>query len=76
MGVDVVGEGARGSSPEMWEELVLGIEGDDREGEFLEDRSGRGRRGDDGDGSFDNSGREVLNWDVRERDTVDDFLEL
>ena len=40
--VDVVGEGAGRGSPEVWEELVLGIEGDDREGELLKDRSGRG----------------------------------
>ena len=41
--VDVVGEGAGRSGPEVWEELVLGVERDDREGEFLKNRSGRGR---------------------------------
>ena len=76
MGVDVVGKGAGRGGPEMREELVLSVEGDDGEGEFLEDRSRRGGRGDDGDGSFDNSGREVLDWDVRKRDAVNDFLKL
>ena len=74
--VDVVGEGAGRGGPEVWEELVFSVEGDDREGELLKDRSRRGRRGDDGDGGFDNGGREVLNRDVREWDTLNDFLEL
>ena len=74
--VDVVGEGARRSGPKVREELVLSVEGDDREGEFLEDRSGWGGQRNDGDGGFDNGRREVLNWDVRERDTVNDFFEL
>ena len=76
MGVDVVGEGARRGSPEMREELVLGVKRDDGEGELLEDGSRRGGRGDDGDGGFNDSGREVFNWDVCERDTVDNFFEL
>ena len=74
--VDVVGEGAGRGGPEVWEELVLGVEGDDRKGEFLEDGSGRSGRGDDGDGGFDNGGREVLDGDVREWNAVNDFLEL
>ena len=74
--VDVVGEGARRGNPEVGEELVLGVEGDDREGELLEDWSGRGRRGDDGNRGFDNSRREVLDGDVRKWDTINDFLEL
>ena len=74
--VDVVGEGTRRGDPEVREELVLGVEGDDRKGEFLEDGGGWGGRRNDSDGGFDNGGREVLNWDIRKRDTVDDFLEL
>ena len=76
MGVDVVSEGAGRGGPEVGEELVFGVEGDDGEGEFLKNRSGRGGRGDDGNGGLDNGGREVLNWDVHEWDTVDDFLKL
>ena len=76
VGVNVVGEGTRRGGPEVWEELVLGVEGDDGKGELLEDGSGWGGRGDDGDGGFDNGGWEVLDGDVSERDTVDDFLEL
>ena len=76
MGVDVVGEGARRGDPEMWEELVFSVEGDDRKGELLEDGSRWGGRGNDGDGGFNDSGREVFNWDVRKRDTVDNFFEL
>ena len=74
--VDVVGEGAGRGGPEMGEKLVFGVEGDDGERKFLEDRSGRGWRRYDGDGGLDNSGWEVLDWDVREGDAVDDFLEL
>ena len=76
MWVDVVGEGAGRGGPEVGEEFVLSVERDDGEGEFLEDRSGRGRRGDDGDRGFDNGGREILNRDVRKWDAVNDFLEL
>ena len=43
MGVDVVGKGAGRGGPKMREELMLCIEGDNREVEFLEDRSGQGR---------------------------------
>ena len=74
--VDVVSERARRGGPKVWEEFVLGVEGDDRKGEFLEDGSGQGGRGDDGDGCFDDSRWEVLYWDVRKWDTIDDFLEL
>ena len=76
MGVDVVGKGAGRGGPEMREELVLGVEGDDGEGEFLVDRSRRGGRGDDGDRGFDNGGREILDWDIREWDAVNDFFKL
>ena len=74
--VDVVSEGTGRGGPKMWEELVLGVEWDDREGELLEDRSGRGRRRDDGDGGFDDSGREILDWDIREWDAVNNLFEL
>ena len=43
MGVNIIGKGAGRGSPKVREELVLSIEGDDREGEFLKNRSGRGR---------------------------------
>ena len=76
VGVDVVGEGTGRGGPEVGEELVLGVERDDREREFLKDRSGRGGRGDDGNRGFDNGGREILDWDIREWDAVNDFLEL
>ena len=76
MGVDVVGEGARRGGPEVGEELVFGVERDDREGEFLRDRSGRGGRGDDGDGGFNDGGREVFDGDVREWDAVNNFFKL
>ena len=76
VGVDVVGEGARRGGPEMWEELVLGVEGDDGKGELLEDGGRWGGRGDDGDGCFNDGGWEVLNRDIREWDAVDNFLEL
>ena len=76
MGVDVVGEGARRGGPKMGEELVLGVERDDGKGEFLRDRSGRGGRGYDGDGCFNDCRREVFNGDVREWDAFDDFFEL
>ena len=76
MGVNIVGEGTGRGSPEMREEFVLGIERDNREGELLEDRSGQGRRGDDSNRGFNDSRQEVLNWDICEWDTVDDFLKL
>ena len=76
MRVDVIGKGAGRGGPEVWEELVFGVEGNDGKGELLEDRSGWGRRGDNGDGGFNNGGRETFNRDVREGDTVDNFLEL
>ena len=76
MGVNVVGEGTGRGGPEVWEELVLSVEGDDGKGELLEDGSGWGGRGDDSDGGLDNGGREVLDGDVSEGDAVDDFLEL
>ena len=76
VGVDVVGEGAGRGGPEVGEELVLGVERDDRKGEFLEDGSGWGGRGDDGDGGFNDGGGKVLDGDVCEWDTINDFLEL
>ena len=76
VGVDVVGEGAGGSGPEVGKELVLSVERDDRKWEFRKDRGGRGGRGNDSDGGFDNGGREILDWDVREWNAVNDFLEL
>ena len=74
--VNVVGEGARRGNPKVGEELVLGVERDNREGEFLKNRSGWGGRRDDGNGGFNNGRREILDWDIHERDTVDNFLEL
>ena len=76
VGMDVVGEGTGRCGPKMREKLVLSVEGDNREGKFLKDRSGRSRRGDGGDGGFDDGGREILNWDIRKWDAVDDFLKL
>ena len=76
VGVDIVGKGAGRCSPKVRKELVLSIEGDDREGELLEDGSGRGGRGNSGDRDFDNRGWEILNGDVCEWDAVNDFLEL
>ena len=43
MRVDIVGKGARRGGPEVREELALGEERDNREGEFLKNRSGWGR---------------------------------
>ena len=76
MEVNVIGKGTGRSGPEMGKELVFSVEGDNREGEFLKDRSGWGGRGDDSDGGFDNRRREVLNGNLREWDTVDNFFEL
>ena len=42
MRMDVVGEGAGRGGPEVGEELILGVAGNDREGEFRKDRSGWG----------------------------------
>ena len=76
MGVDVVGEGTGGSGPEVREELVLGIKRDDREGELLEDRGGQGGRGDNSDKGFNDGRWEILDWDIREWDAVNNFLKL
>ena len=76
VGVDVVGEGAGRCSPEVREEFVLSVEGDDREGEFLKDGSRWGRRGNNGNGGFNDGRGKVFYWDVREQDAVDNFLEL
>ena len=76
MRVDVVGEGAGRGGPEVGEEFVFCVKGDDGEGEFLRDRSRRGGRGDDSDGCFDDGRWEILNWDVHKWDTLDDFLKL
>ena len=76
VGVDVVGKGAGRGGPEVGEELVFGVERDNREGEFLKGRSRRGGRGNDCDGGFDDGGREILNRDIREWNAVNDFLKL
>ena len=76
MRVDVVGKSARRGGPEVGEELVLGVERDDREGEFLKSRGGWGGRGDDGDGCFNDGRREVFDRDVREWNALDNFFEL
>ena len=76
MRVDVVGEGIGRGGPEVGEEFVFGVEGDDGEREFLKGGGRWGRRGDDGDRCLDDGGREVLNRDIREWDAVNDFLEL
>ena len=76
MGVDVVGKGTGRGGPEMREELVLGVERDNREGEFLEHRSGWGGRRDDGDRGFNDGGGKILNRDIREWDAADDFFKL
>ena len=76
VGMDVVGEGAGRGGPEVGEELVFGVAGDDREGEFRKDRSRWGGRGNDGDRGFDYGGREIFNRDVRKGDSVDNFFEL
>ena len=76
MWVNVVGEGTGRGGPEVWEELVFGVEGDGGKGKLWEDGGGWGGRGDDGDGCFYDGRGEVLNWDVRKWDTFDDFLEL
>ena len=74
--MNIVSKGAGRGGPKVREELVLSVEGDNREGEFLKNRSGWGRRRDNGDGGFDNCRWEVLNWDIHEQDTIDDFLKL
>ena len=76
VGVDVVSKGATWGGPEVREELVLGVERDDRKREFLKDRSEQGRRWDNSDGGLDNSGQEVFYRDVHEQDTVNNFLKL
>jgi hypothetical protein len=58
---------------EMGEELGFRGNGEWKVGE---DRSGRGRGGDDGDGSFNNGRREILEGDVGKGNSFDDFLEL
>ena len=74
--VDVVGEGTGRCGPKVREEVMLGVTGNDREGELLEDRSGRGGRGNNGDGGLDDGGWEILNRDICEWDAVNDFLKL
>jgi hypothetical protein len=65
--------GAGQGSKEMGEEF--GFWGDGKR-EVGEDRSGRGRRGDDGDRGFNDGWQEVLDGDVGEGDSFDYFLEL
>ena len=65
VGVDVVGEGTGRCGPKVREKLVLGVKGNDREGEFLKGRCGRGGQRNDGDGGFNDGGWKVLDRDVR-----------
>ena len=74
--VDVIGKGTGRCSPKVRKKLVFGVEGDDRKREFLKNRSGWGGRGNDSDRGFDDSGQEVLNWDIHEWDVVNNFFEL
>ena len=76
VGVDVVGKGTGRCSPEMGKELVFCVERNDRKGELPEDRSRWGGRGDNSNGGFDDSRWEVLNWDIREWNAVDNFFKL
>ena len=55
---------------------MLGIEGNNREREFLMDRSRQCGRWDDGNEGFDNSRWEVLDQDIRKWDVINDFLKL
>jgi hypothetical protein len=65
--------GARRGSEEMREEL--GFRGDG-EWEVEEDRSGWGRRGNDGNGGFNDGWRKVLDGDIGEGDSLDNFFKL
>jgi hypothetical protein len=71
----VVGDsgGAGRGSEEMREELSFRGDGERKVGE---DRSGQGRGGDDGDGSFNDRWREILKGDVGEGDSFDNFFKL
>jgi hypothetical protein len=53
----------------------LGFRGDG-ERKVGEDGSGRGRRGDDSDWGFNDGRREILEGDVSEGDSFDNFFEL
>jgi hypothetical protein len=67
------GGGTRWGGKKMGEEFSFqGI----REWEVGKDRSRWGGGGDDGDGSFDDRQREVLDGDISERDMLDYFLKL
>ena len=76
MGMDVIGEGAGRSSPEVREELMLSVERDNGEGELLENRGGQGRQGNNSNRGFNDGRQKVLDWDIRKWDAVDDFLKL
>ena len=67
----MVGSGARRGSKKMREELGFW---EDRKWKDAARRSGRGRRRDDSDGGSDDGRREILDWDVGERNTLNDFL--
>jgi hypothetical protein len=73
VGVAVVGGGAGRGGEEVREELGF-VEAGERENG--EDRSGRVWGGDTGNGGFGDGWREVLDGDVSERDTLDDFFKL
>ena len=68
----MVSGGAGQGSEELWEELSFG---EDEEWKGMAGRSRRGRRWGSGNRSGDNRQREVLNWDVCKRDSLNDFLE-
>ena len=74
--VNVVGKGARRGNPEVGEELVLGVERDYGEREFLKDRSRRGGRWDNGNRGFDDGRREVLDWDCHRHEMCSNKLTL
>ena len=60
VGMDVISKGTGRSSLKMGEELMLGIERDDREGEFWKDRSRQGRQGYNSNRGFNDSRWEVF----------------
>jgi hypothetical protein len=73
--VGVIGDGGGTGRGDEEVRKKLGFRGDG-EWEVGEDRSGQGRRGDDGDGCFNDGRWEVFDGDVGEGDSFDNFLEL
>jgi hypothetical protein len=73
MGMAVVGGGAGRGGKEVWEEFGFVEAGEREDGE---DGSGWTWGGDTGDRGFGDGRWEVLDWDVSERDALDDFFEL